>query len=859
MNNRPDSKKPLLSTAPDELRLAHEHITTLLESIGDAFVLLDGNWCLTYINGQGEQLLGARREELLGRPLLDFLPATEALRFQQRFQQARKGGEPVSFENFHPPLGKWFEVRAYPCDDGLSIHFQDITERKNHETALRDSEERYRTLVENIDLGITLIDENYRILMTNAAHGRLFGKPTSQFVHQFCFREFRKTEAPCSFCPGLAAMRTGRPATIDTEGRRDDGSRFTVRINAFPVFDADGQARKFIEVVEDITARKLAQENLRHSEMRFRSVFENSAAGMAILNPQGIFERVNRALCRFLGYPEEELLGKAIAELTHPEDLRICQKHGEEVRAGHRQMVRHEKRYRHRDGNIVWGDVTTNWILDSEKRPFYSIVHLIDTTERRLAEQALRQSEERFRTLVEQAGDAFFLHEPNGRFLDFNRQACLSLGYSREELLELTVHDIEARYKENRTIEVWETMGPGEVHTFRGMQRRKDGSEFPVEVRVSRYNAGDRDLIIALARDITQSTLAEEALKGALVEARDARDKVDAILKSIADGLLVTDRHHRLTVMNRAAEELLGISFADAINWPITAVIRDPAFDHRVGASSSWEVAEGGTQRVIRARNFDMRAQSLGAAGRITILQDVTREHEIARLKNEFLSTAAHELRTPLASVMGFTELLQQRTDLTPAQQQEFLSIIYANSEDLEVLIDDLLNLNRIEAGRPVCLNPSHFDLRDEIARLVGQFRSEFPQHAFVVELSQPLVVWWDQAKIAQVLENLLGNAVKFSPGGGPVHLEAQPEGDQVRVTVRDLGIGMSGEQSDHAFDTFYRGDASDTAVRGLGIGLSVARGIIEAHGGRISLESAPGQGTRISFLTPRGLAPASA
>ncbi|MBE0596395.1 MAG: PAS domain S-box protein, partial [Desulfuromonadales bacterium] len=627
---------------------------------------------------------------------------------------------------FYPPAGAWFEVRPYPFPAGLSVHFHDITERKQRETALGDSEELYRTLVENIDLGITLIDENHRILMTNAAQGRLFGRSATDFVHQFCFRLFEGKDAPCPYCPGVAAMRSGQPASMETEGVHDDGSRFVVRVQAFPVFDPDGRARRFIEVVEDITARKRAQEGLR-------------------------------------------------------------------------------------------------------------------------------QSEERFRTLVEQAGDAFFLHEPDGRFIDFNRQACLSLGYSREELMRLTARDIEERFEKNQTVEVWADLQPGEVHTFRGVQRRKDHSRFPVEVRVSRYRAGDRDLIIALARDITERVQQEEALQGALAEAREARDKMDAILKSIADGLLVTDRHGRVIMMNRAAEALLGISFADAVNWPIADVIRDPAFDHQAGRSSSWEVTAEGIRRVLRARNFDMRAQGGKITGRITIVQDVTREHEIDRLKSEFLSTAAHELRTPLASIMGFTELLQQG-ELTP-EQQEYLGIVYANSEDLSLIIDDLLNLSRIEAGRPVCLNLSSFDLRDEIARLVAQFRTEFPQHAFTAELPEPLTVWWDRAKIAQVLGNLLGNAVKFSPQGGPVQLEVRSERDQIEVTIRDLGIGMSVEQVERAFDIFYRGDASNTAVRGLGIGLSLARAIIEAHGGRIDVASTPGEGTRVVFRLPRGLA----
>ncbi len=136
-------------------------------------------------------------------------------------------------------------------------------ERKQAEKALRDSEERYRTLVENIHLGITLIDADHRIIMTNLGQGRLFTKPHAEFVGKHCFREFEKRDAVCSHCPGTRAMATGQPAQSETEGMRDDGSRFPVRIQAFPVFGDDGATKAFIEVVEDITERKQAEDALK--------------------------------------------------------------------------------------------------------------------------------------------------------------------------------------------------------------------------------------------------------------------------------------------------------------------------------------------------------------------------------------------------------------------------------------------------------------------------------------------------------------------------------------------------------------------------------------------------------------------
>ena len=126
--------------------------------------------------------------------------------------------------------------------------------------ALQESEEIYRTFVENISLGMALIDTNYRVIMTNIGHSYILKKPQSEFIGKYCFREFEKRDAVCSHCPGTRAMATGRLAEVETEGVRDDGSHVPVRIHAFPVYEADGTVKRFIEVVEDITGRKQAEE-----------------------------------------------------------------------------------------------------------------------------------------------------------------------------------------------------------------------------------------------------------------------------------------------------------------------------------------------------------------------------------------------------------------------------------------------------------------------------------------------------------------------------------------------------------------------------------------------------------------------
>ncbi|MDP1762219.1 MAG: PAS domain-containing protein, partial [Deltaproteobacteria bacterium] len=206
-------------------------------------------------------------------------------------------------------------------DAGVVFTALDITPRQEAEMALRESEERYRTLVENIDLGITLISSDYRVIMTNAAMARLLQKPMGEMVGRECFREFEKRDGVCAHCPGTKAMATGQKAVVETTGVRDDGSRIVVLLQAFPHRGPDGHIIGFIEVVEDITEHKQTEEALHASENLYRSLFENMLNGFAYCQmlfednqPQDfLYLKVNSAFEALTGL--KDVIGKRVSEV----------------------------------------------------------------------------------------------------------------------------------------------------------------------------------------------------------------------------------------------------------------------------------------------------------------------------------------------------------------------------------------------------------------------------------------------------------------------------------------------------------------------------------------------------------------
>lgn len=239
----------------------------------------------------------------------------------------------------------------------------------------------------------------------------------------------------------------------------------------------------------------------------------------------------------------------------------------------------------------------------------------------------------------------------------------------------------------------------------------------------------------------------------------------------------------------------------------------------------------------------------------IVSMTDVTQEREIDRLKNEFISIAAHELRTPLTVIMGYSDLMLEHLEsdeFTISQKKEFLHNINSKVVALERIVEDLLDVSKIESGRPLLLEKAPAKLSKLINSLVRDHQRETKQHRIITESSDPeLMLLIDSGRITQVLNNLISNAIKYSPEGGDIKVSIKRNNDQLEICVKDQGLGMTEEQANRIFDKFYRVDTSNTAIAGLGLGMSIAKNIIESHDGHIWIESAPGKGTTVHFTLP--------
>ena len=442
-------------------------------------------------------------------------------------------------------------------DAGVVFTAVDITDRQEAVKALRESEERYRNLVENIDLGITLISSDYRVIMTNAAQARLLQKPMGELVGRKCFREFEKRDGVCPHCPGTKAMATGEKAVMETIAVRDDGSRIAVQLQAFPHRGPDGHITGFIEVVEDITERKQTEAALHESETLYRSLFENMLNGFAYCKmlfepnqPQDfIYLKVNSPFEALTGL--KDVVGKRVSEVIpgiQESDPELLEIYGRVASTG-----KPERCETYVKALKMWFSIS---VYSPGKEYFVSVFDVI--TERKRVEQELRLKER----MLDGASDSIFLHDLDGHFIYLNEAAYKSRGYEKDELLSKNIFDLPTpEYAASRGKRLAELLEKGEV-IFESAHCRKDGSIMPVEIQARVFDLDDRPLILSAARDITERKQAETQVRQGLDRLHQAfQGTVLALANTVEIKDPYTAGHQR-----RVAQ--LSCAMARELGWP---------------------------------------------------------------------------------------------------------------------------------------------------------------------------------------------------------------------------------------------------------------------------------------------------
>ncbi|MDT8441153.1 MAG: ATP-binding protein [Desulfuromonadales bacterium] len=338
---------------------------------------------------------------------------------------------------------------------------------------------------------------------------------------------------------------------------------------------------------------------------------------------------------------------------------------------------------------------------------------------------------------------------------------------------------------------------------------------------------------------------------------------LERLLDDIPVPVFYKDQHGRMLGCNRAFADFWGYAREDLIGREATELYAieqaglHVAKDEEVLRYQRLVIYElpvrnaAGERRTIIFHKALFVDPDSALTGIVGVMLDVTTDRQAETFRREFVSTVAHEFQTPLATIIGFADILQQLS-LDEQTAREALQAILTKAEGLSVMVDELLDLGRVESGRPIRIAPHPVELAPILRQALDSFRTGCHSHRLDITLADPpLEIVVDPERIVQVVDNLLSNAVKYSPPGTLIEFTATKGADGLRLMVTDQGIGLSEDESSRLFEKFYRADTSNTAPAGTGLGLYICKAIVDAHGGTIRVDSAPGQGTRVQVDLP--------
>lgn len=854
--------------AEDTLRLNEHRFRALFENTTDAIFMIGLDRQILAANQCAVTLLGYSLEELIG---LDATRLTDPgeRHEAERFWTAVMAGDslPVYERTFIHRSGKriFAEVNlALVRDaDGRPMHVQsvvrDITARKRAEDALRESESYFRTIINTVQEGVWIIDDRLKTLYVNEFLADMLGYSRQVMVDSpllaFLDDESRVTVAK------LFRRRVRNVRHLDVRFIRADGAPLWAMMSVTALYDA-GRPFGSLVMVTDITNRKQAEAALRMANAYNRGLIEASLDPLITISTDGLITDVNVATERITGCSRQTLKNTDFASyFTQPEQARDAyQRVFEEGNVKDCELA-----IRHRDGRVR--SVLFNAaVYRNEDEHIVGVVAAVrDISDRKRMEETLRQTIAHNQALLNAVPDMIVRMARGGRYLDIKPAADFPPMRPPDELLHLTTADVmPPALVPSFLARIEAALQTGKMQ-FAEYTLHERGDDRVYESRMVRCSD---DEVISIVRDITDRKRAEESL-------RENEERFRAIFESAAVGIAISDANGDRLGVNPALQKMLGYDFDELYRMSFLQITHPddlprelPLIEElRAGQRGSYQLEKryrrkDGSYFWARASSSLIRQKTGEPRYGLVTVEDIhesrlaaqkelelAAERERVRILANFIQDAAHEFRTPLSIINTSAYLLGRVPDADT--QTAHLSKISLQVKNITALVDNLLTLSRLDTDptlRLRLLNLNDILSAAEVALGVpiGEKRHEM-RHALA---DPPPLVEADAEKLHAALMNILYNAVRFTPAGGTITLRTYRSGAEVVAEVQDNGIGIKSEALKLIFNRFYREDVAHSTP-GFGLGLPIARKIVEYHRGRIEVESTPQQGSTFRVVLP--------
>ena len=611
---------------------------------------------------------------------------------------------------------------------------------------------------------------------------------------------------------------------------------------------------------------KAQADALRESEERFRLALDEAPIGVALVGLDGRFLRVNNVLCEIVGYSREELTSLTFQDITHPDDVGVDVALAQKL--ARREIPRYQlaKRYIRKDGASIDVLLSGSVVLRPDGTPLYYIAHVEDITVRKRAEAMVRQAQERYELALEGADLAAWDWNIETGEVIFNARWAEMGGGRLDEIRPHVdswssgVHPEDLPRVQRALTECFDGRIPSYESEHRVRTRSGEWLWVFDRGKIFARDEGGRPIrMVGTELDITERKRNEREL------ARLFR-RLQVVLEEAPVGIMLTYDGRTWQANGRAQAlfdrridpSIAPSSYLDAILDADERPVPDDQFPGvRAVQGEKLEEIE------LRLRRPDGRlvpvlvnaapipGDATEPPGAVVAFEDLTAQKELERLRAEWSSVIAHDLRQPLSSITLSAEMVAEQAKGNPAVEQRIQQIRHA-ARRLHRMVQDLLDFSQLEASK-LRLEREVVELSRLVSDVSARLGLEAPdRHLDVRVRGEPVFVNVDPDRLEQILENLLTNAIKYGDPGTPILVEVAPVGDAVGVSVTNLGVGIPADQVPHLFQRFHTiEEARRLGVRGIGLGLYITRALVEAHGGRIAVESTPGGATTFRFTLP--------